>query len=580
MRLQSTAAAAPRRRRSGLPGFLLLAGLLTLLSPIRIATPAAAQEGQVGVQDGPRVGPVYFGDFPEVEILVEPAGDPPPGAPFSGATLPPAEALSLLEDGEVTGTARKVRPFGETGRGIAFVVALDVSGTMAGEPLAEMRRALATLVAEAAPEDQVALVTFADEAVVASPFGAPRDSLLAAIDGLATRGRITELYQGLFKALDLFATPGLAERRRLIVISDGKDEGEAYQLEDVITRARQLQIPVDAIGLTRIDERYLSNLDRLARLSGGFYARARDAAELDGLVRQGLERLAATPVAAFELRNLAADGQPHRLGVRLRAGDRLLEGEVRVPFPLPPPPTAEPEPAIPEPAPEPAALPWWEDPRWLGLALGGAALLLLALVALIFRRRRHGEHRAEASAAEPWRPAGSVVEAEPVETGSRSTPGRPDGGFEIAATGNSPETLAEDPVPGPIPLLGPLPEQRGPGSRRKTQFRTELSPPGPGSPTAILVGKEGGVEGMRIPIETSPFWIGAEAGVHLHLPGDAYLSGHHACLQFHAGSLFVHDNGSTNGTHVNGERLGAVQRSLVPGDRIRFGRSTFVLTYP
>ena len=506
-------------------GLLLLAGLLLPLSL------AAA---------GLHVGPVFTEHFPALEVVVEgPAQQPAPAD------------LMLVEDGQPTVSAQSVRPFSATGRGLAVVVAVDASGSMAGAPMAEVKRALLALLHDAGPQDRVALVSFADDVRVDAPFGASPAELEAAIGRLAPRGRITELYKGVFKSLSLF-TPDLPERRRLVVVSDGRDEGEAYELDDVIEQARRSEIPVDAMGLTRIDAKYLSNLERLADLTGGSYALATEASLTD-VVHAGMARVRAAPVATFMARNLSGDGRPHKLGVQWRQGNRWLQGETTAALPV----------VRPSPTPRGGegkktdASGWiWRSP-WTYVA---AVLVLLGVVLLIWRPRRA---KAE---PQPLPQAASEVAVLPAVDP-----------LPVASASAAAESV--DPEPAVVQSLEE-PVAPSPASRRKTQFRRELSAPQPGHPTVVLAVEEGAVAGERFAVESNPFWIGSAEGNDLAVPEDAHLSGNHACLQFHEGTLLLYDNQSTNGTFVNGERLSDVPAVVGPGDRIRAGRSTFVVLAP
>ena len=55
---------------------------------------------------------------------------------------------------------------------------------------------------------------------------------------------------------------------------------------------------------------------------------------------------------------------------------------------------------------------------------------------------------------------------------------------------------------------------------------------------------------------------------------DSFASGRHARLYDREGVVYIEDMNSTNGTYVNGRRLGA-QQVLHPSDRIRIGDTEF-----
>ena len=89
--------------------------------------------------------------------------------------------------------------------------------------------------------------------------------------------------------------------------------------------------------------------------------------------------------------------------------------------------------------------------------------------------------------------------------------------------------------------------------------------------------EEGKFTGTAFPIETSPFWIGSEDASQLFVEGDTFLSGFHACIEFKEGTLLLHDNHSTNGTFLNGQPVKDMPRALGYGDKIKVGRSVFVV---
>ncbi len=236
------------------------------------------------------------------------------------------------------------------------------------------------------------MVTFADEVKVETDgFTSDQERLREAIAAIETRGKITELFKALYKSLQLLKDPGLPGRKRLVVVSGGKDEGEAYTLDDVLVEARKLRVPVDSVGLTRIDPKYLSQLERLADLSGGTYDRASRASDLERLFEEGMERIDATPVATFEIERLTADEDLHRLGVRWDAEGQLRQGETQVRLSPPSPTPAAPGPGADGDSEKRSGDRENEEAglaAWLPAAAGAALLALLVLWLFLRRRRR------------------------------------------------------------------------------------------------------------------------------------------------------------------------------------------------
>src|SRR5205085_24500 len=83
----------------------------------------------------------------------------------------------------------------------------------------------------------------------------------------------------------------------------------------------------------------------------------------------------------------------------------------------------------------------------------------------------------------------------------------------------------------------------------------------------------GPMAGQIIPLDNE-FSVGRAETGHGNLGDDSQLSRHHARFRrLDTGQVLVEDLGSTNGTHVNGERI-AAPRILAPGDTVTFGRTS------
>jgi Ca-activated chloride channel family protein len=107
-------------------------------------------------------------------------------------------------------------------RPAAFAIALDRSGSMAGEPLRLAREACAAVVRNLRPDDLFTLVVFDDSAQVVIPLQKPTDrhGLIAAI-GQITDGGSTNLMAGWLLGRDELLKAGSEAARKILVLTDG-----------------------------------------------------------------------------------------------------------------------------------------------------------------------------------------------------------------------------------------------------------------------------------------------------------------------------------------------------------------------
>jgi pSer/pThr/pTyr-binding forkhead associated (FHA) protein len=73
------------------------------------------------------------------------------------------------------------------------------------------------------------------------------------------------------------------------------------------------------------------------------------------------------------------------------------------------------------------------------------------------------------------------------------------------------------------------------------------------------------------PLPTQGGSIGRDSARDLALTADAMVSRRHAVIEPEGDSFVLRDDGSSNGTFVNGQRI--QQHLLQPGDEIRVGAS-------
>lgn len=91
-----------------------------------------------------------------------------------------------------------------------------------------------------------------------------------------------------------------------------------------------------------------------------------------------------------------------------------------------------------------------------------------------------------------------------------------------------------------------------------------------------FVMRSGPTPGAMYALESDIVTIGRDSSNTIQI-NDAEISRRHARLIFQGGKYVIEDSGSTNGTHVNGQRITG-QVVLKPGDVVSFGEQ-IVLAY-
>jgi len=97
------------------------------------------------------------------------------------------------------------------------------------------------------------------------------------------------------------------------------------------------------------------------------------------------------------------------------------------------------------------------------------------------------------------------------------------------------------------------------------------------TPLGVLVLSRPGKPVQRFQLTKPVITVGRAEGVSLRIPSPE-ISRKHCVLSFQEGFWQVKDQGSSNGTFVNGTRVGGLTQ-VNPGSRLRFGKVEFVLQY-
>src|SRR5262249_13694402 len=135
---------------------------------------------------------------------------------------------------------------------------IDISGSMLSK-VDRLKAAARTFMQASNPEDQMALMTFADHVVVEQDFGGDKSS--AVLSGAEKRySQGTAFYDSVLEAARYIQNNGSHDKQVLIVVSDGEDNNSRFKLSDVLQTLSESKIIVYTVGL--LTDAYSYGVDR------------------------------------------------------------------------------------------------------------------------------------------------------------------------------------------------------------------------------------------------------------------------------------------------------------------------------
>ena len=472
------------------------------------------------------------------------------------AKVPARGELELQLDSTPLIKAGSVTSLGAPGGPAWLMLCIDRSGSITQPVLDGLKAGLNKALVEGRTGTlpfKVAMIAFATD--IKHPlldFTNEPAKVAAAIRGLTldkTPDGRTKLHDAISSGLA--ALKGQAEgSKRLIVVSDGKDEGSSTTEDQLAGNVKgPPRITIDALALGALAQDNAGAISVLAGASGGRFLPNADVKD----VAQPLQRLISDAVrlsrfeVEFAYTPAAADKRAAQANLLYTpAGGaqvpRLLKTTTALVAQAPP---ALNDPVTPATVKPDEPTPWWR--QWLvkveitinwfknaPAALAAAAALLLALALAVWYLRVY-RHRT------------------------------------VIVRSHEEVNVIVSPQPPPPPP---------PRARAPTAVGHAWQAPSPGRPVATLRGIAGNARGQLVQIDKPLFRIGCDPDNDLVLVGDDFASGAHALLRFEAGGFYVEDLGSTNGTHLNGGTFKSATRVLGPGDELRFGHTTYQVLAP
>jgi tight adherence protein B len=292
-----------------------------------------------------------------------------PGGPLLTSDNFDITINGIEADGVVaTASSGRRRPAGA-------VLVLDSSGSMAGRPIAEAKKAARLFINTVEKDAMLALVRFSDDVATLSPFTANRGQLLQRVKGVTARGE-TSLYDAVLRAASLVRSRPV-EQRNIVLLSDGADTVSNASLNEALASATNSGATVFIVGL-KSPEYSVGTIRKLASDTGGQTLVTADATQLSRIFKG----LAQTLISRYDVSIANPDPAATLLDVTVDvSGETLASGSRQFRFPAP---------AAPDETITPSRMPL----ELLLLIVGlGVAIVTFLLSEFVRRTRKPPAHR-------------------------------------------------------------------------------------------------------------------------------------------------------------------------------------------
>jgi VWFA-related protein len=263
------------------------------------------------------------------------------GSPIQGLSQ---DLFKVYESGNTDSSKiEKVESLEAAQTGASIVIVVQASGAMMGIQ-EDLKKAVAAFVNGLGEKDQVAVVDYAEAAESVAPFSDDKGDVAGKAGKITFTGKSFLLYDGLAQAISLYASaaaPGkgaqapttLPAAKAIIVISDGRDNGSATDVEKIISDANKRRIPIHAIGHSEMDQDSLSNLEMISKRTGGTYKAATAVDDINKAFTVIKDYINKMYVVSWKT-DLDHDGKEHKVEIAMEnEGGASLKSSVMVKTP-------------------------------------------------------------------------------------------------------------------------------------------------------------------------------------------------------------------------------------------------------
>jgi len=221
--------------------------------------------------------------------------------------------LVIEEDGSRIEESLSVKKDADSENHLYLVFSIDSSRSISKKFLKKIKKSARDIAGGIGEKDKIAVYRFNDNVELLNSFSRNTDEILDSIDGIKRHGNRTLLYTSIYDSIELLDKVRLINKK-VIVFTDGKDEGSSVDEEDVIQFANNAMIPIYFICCK--DSKNIGSMVRISKRTGGRLI-CSNSNDVSGMYRAVLSVMKDRYTASYTTK-LNLDGMNHRIEVRLK----------------------------------------------------------------------------------------------------------------------------------------------------------------------------------------------------------------------------------------------------------------------
>ena len=249
------------------------------------------------------------------------------GLQSSLVTAPGENLLSIVEDGRHITDGITVKKQSDAQNYLYMVFSIDSSKSISKKFMASIKAAAREIVTSIGPNDTIAVYHFDDRVTKLNDFTKNTDLIVKNINSVERHGKKTLLYNSLYDSIELLNKVE-QDNKKIIVFTDGKDEGSSVRDDDIIQLARTSGIPIYFICCK--DSSKLPVMARISKMSGGKVVYSNRHNDIAGMYRTVLSIIKSRYIVHYPSR-LKRDGREHSIEVGITYDDIKDRDSIVVP---------------------------------------------------------------------------------------------------------------------------------------------------------------------------------------------------------------------------------------------------------